>query len=254
MNIQLTIPTAEPFLFTAGRTGCLLVHGFTGTPKEMRWLGEYLAEQGHTVLGIRLAGHATQLPDMVRTRWWDWMASIEDGLNILKCSTDRIYILGLSMGGVLSLLSAARYPINGVVAMSTPYSLPQDWRMKLIHILKWLKPEFSKEPPDWHNPNAGQDHVSYPIYPTRSIAELAELMAEMRKTLPLVSIPVMLIQSRQDTSISTDSMQSIYDHLGTSNKETLWLDNSGHVLTREPDREILFNAIAHFIYRVNEKQ
>jgi carboxylesterase len=49
------IPSAEPFYFPGGKTGCLLVHGFTGSPKEMRWMGEYLAGQGYTVLGVRLA-------------------------------------------------------------------------------------------------------------------------------------------------------------------------------------------------------
>ena len=40
------IPTAEPFFIPAGPTGCLLIHGFTGSPKEMRWMGEYLAREG----------------------------------------------------------------------------------------------------------------------------------------------------------------------------------------------------------------
>lgn len=56
------IPTTEPFFFQGGRTGVLLLHGFTGTPKEVRWMGEDLQKHGYTVLGIRLHGHATH-PD-----------------------------------------------------------------------------------------------------------------------------------------------------------------------------------------------
>ena len=129
MNYPRIIPTAEPFLFPGDRTGCLLVHGFTGTPKEMRWLGEHLARQGRTVLGVRLAGHATQPKDMLHIRWPDWVASVEDGWNMLSCCTDRVVVMGLSMGGVLSLLFAAHYPVAGVVAMSTPYHLPPDPRL-----------------------------------------------------------------------------------------------------------------------------
>ena len=56
------IPTTEPFFFQgdSSKPACLLIHGFTGTPKEMRWMGEYLFRQGYTCLGIRLAGHATR--------------------------------------------------------------------------------------------------------------------------------------------------------------------------------------------------
>src|SRR5947209_8437141 len=39
------MPGGEPFLYEAGEVGCLLVHGFTSTPFEMRGLGRYLAER-----------------------------------------------------------------------------------------------------------------------------------------------------------------------------------------------------------------
>jgi len=58
MKFPQTFPGAEPFFLSGSRCGCLLVHGFTGTPKEMRWMGENLHSQGYTVLGIRLSGHA----------------------------------------------------------------------------------------------------------------------------------------------------------------------------------------------------
>ena len=74
MKYPRIIPTAEPFFFPGDRTGCLLVHGFTGTPKEMRWLGEYLADLGFSALGVRLVGHATQVEDLIRTCWRDWLA------------------------------------------------------------------------------------------------------------------------------------------------------------------------------------
>ena len=63
MSEALIMPTAEPFFFPGGPTGCLLVHGFTGTPKEMRWLGEHLVSQGYAALGVRLAAHATRIED-----------------------------------------------------------------------------------------------------------------------------------------------------------------------------------------------
>ena len=96
------IATAEPFLFLGDRSkpACLLIHGFTGTPKEMRWMGEYLNGQGYTCLGIRLAGHATDPEDMIRSNWTDWTVSIEDGYRLLRGVSDDIFLGGLSMGGL----------------------------------------------------------------------------------------------------------------------------------------------------------
>src|SRR5215211_7952180 len=110
------IPTAEPFLFLGkpGKPACLLIHGFTGTPKEMRWMGEFLNQQGYTCLGIRLAGHATNPEDMIRSNWTDWTASVEEGYRLLRGVSDSILLMGLSMGGILSLLMSTQLDVMGV--------------------------------------------------------------------------------------------------------------------------------------------
>lgn len=244
------IPTAEPFLFPGGPIGCLLIHGFTGTPKEMRWMGEYLADKGHTVLGVRLTAHATRPEDMLRTRWRDWMASVEDGWHILNGPTEKIFVVGLSMGGALSLLFASQYPVAGVVAMSTPYALPPDPRIRFIKLLRWLQPSVPKGPPDWHNPDAARDHIDYPDYPTRAIIQLRDVLVEMRTALPKVSTPTLLIHSKQDTGVDPSNMQMIYDHLGTQDKHMFWVEDSGHVITREPQRELVFKTVNDFIHRL----
>lgn len=263
--IPRLIPTAEPFFFPGGPTGCLLVHGFTGTPKEMRWMGEFLSAEGYTVTGVRLAGHATRPEDMLRTRWQDWLASVEDGWHMLNSALTytpaaqrRIFVFGLSMGGVLALILASqryakRCPVAGVVAMSTPYALPHDWRIPYLRLFSLIHPEEDKGPPDWHNPDAAQDHIDYPAYPTRSIAELRDLLAEMRSLLPQVLAPTLLIHSKEDSGVSPENMDLIYQHLGTPNKQKLWVENSGHVITREPERQTVFQAATAFMDRLNRQ-
>jgi carboxylesterase len=245
------IPTAEPFFFLGGPTACLLVHGFTGTPKEMRWMGEYLSSQGYTVLGVRLAGHATQPADLVRTRWQDWLASVEDGYQLLRNVSKHIFVGGLSMGGMLSLLFASRFPVTGVIAMSTPYALPDDPRLRFIKLLQWIIPHVPKGSPDWRDLEAARDHVDYPDYPTPVIPELNKLAVEMRSALPKVKVPALLVHSRLDGSVPPENMQHIFDHLGTADKQMLWVDNSGHVVTREPERQRVFEATQAFIQRVS---
>ena len=135
------IQTAEPFFFLGDSTkpACLLVHGFTGAPKEMRLLGELLNQHGYTCLGVRLTGHATTPEDMVRSRYTDWMASVEDGYHLLRGVSDRIFIIGLSMGGVLSLLMSSRLKVEGVAALSAPFSLPRDYPIWLLNFISVFK-------------------------------------------------------------------------------------------------------------------
>jgi carboxylesterase len=254
-----TIPTAEPFFFPGqgkqARVGCLVTHGFTGAPKEMRWLGEFLNRQGYTVCGMRLAGHATQPPDMVRSRYRDWLLSVEDGYNLLRSCTDMVFLLGLSMGGVLSLTSAAILPVKGVVAMSTPYDLPTTslpiWALKLLSRFKPYLPKGKVPGSGWFDPAAYRQHVAYPQNPVRSAVELKTLIGEMHAALPKISVPVLLIHSHDDDYVIKDSMQQIYDHLGTSDKQMLWIEKSGHVMTEEPQKETVFRAAQAFIERVS---
>ena len=252
MNSNLVIPTAEPFFIPGGKIGCLLVHGFTGTPKEMRMLGDSLAQEKYTILAPRLAGHATCLEDMERTNWHDWLASVEDGLTLLKGCTEQQVVLGLSMGGVLSLMAAARYDVKGVVTFSAPCGLPPDPRAKFLPYISWAMRYVGKGIPDWKNPEAAKDHVDYPKYPTRSILQLKEIIEVMRGDLPKVKVPALVVQSHQDHGIPADSLDTIYNGISSTDKTKLWVENSGHVVIREPDREIIFAAAKQFIKRITK--
>lgn len=250
------IPTAEPFFFPgeSGEPGCVLIHGFTGAPKEMRWMGEFLSRQGIHCLGIRLAGHATRPEDMLRARYTDWMASVEDGYHLLGGVTDRIYLVGLSMGGILALLMSTRLRVRGVVAMSTPYRLPFDYPalfMRALSLVVKFQPKGKEEPgATWFDKAAFAEHVSYPQNPVRSAAELQLLIQEMHKVLPHVEGPVLLMHSRNDSYVVPENLEQIYAQLGTSDKDRLYVTEAGHVITRDAARQEVFEAALGFIRRV----
>lgn len=255
------IPTAEPFLLLGkpSKPACLLIHGFTGTPKEMRWMGEFLHGQGYTCLGVRLAGHATKPEDMVRSLWTDWTTSVEDGYHLLRGVTDEIFFIGLSMGGILSLLMSTRLDAKGVVAMSTPHGLPVDypiWLMRAISTFMPYRPKGSAEPGSgWFDPTVWMDHVSYPQNPVRSVVELKLLLLEMQKALPQVKVPVLLIHSTDDTYVVSKNMEIIYEGLrNASDKTKLAITGSGHVLPRDAARQQVFQSTLEFLHRIESSK
>jgi carboxylesterase len=251
----MIMPTAEPFFLPGNaKTGILLTHGFTGTPKEMRWMGDYFHAQGYPALGVRLAGHATRPEDMIRSTYEDWLASVEDGYHLLRGTCDQVALVGLSMGGALSLVSAARLQVACVVAMAAPYALPDDWRLKHTRLLSKFIPYMPKgtAPPGtgWFDKEAWQVHVSYPQNPLRSIGELRILLEILRASLPQVTVPTLLIYSSDDIYLPLGSqfnMDNIYANLGATRKEKFLLSGSGHVLPRDAQRETVFKAAHQFI-------
>lgn len=251
------IPTAEPFFFPGdpSKPACLLIHGFTGTPKEMRWMGEFLNRQGYACLGIRLAGHATQPEDMIRTNWTDWTASVEDGYHLLRGISKEIFLIGLSMGGVLSLLLSTRLDVRGVVAMSTPYKLPDDPRLRYVDWIARIIPYApkSREEPgsSWFDKEAWKDHIAYPQNPVRSVGQLNQLLHEMHAALPEVRVPVLLIHSRDDRYVLPGNIELVYAGLVNAPKKTkVYMTGSGHNLPRDAARQQVFQSALEFIQTI----
>jgi carboxylesterase len=85
----------------------------------------------------------------------------------------------------------------------------------------------------------------------RSIGELNKLIAKMHLSLPQIHVPVLLMHSHDDNYVLKDSMERIHaDLTGSSDKQMIWLEKSGHVITRDLQHEKVFKAIASFIKRL----
>lgn len=259
------LPTAEPFFYPGNEIGCLLVHGLTGTPKEMQGLAKYLNKIGYSVIAIRLPGHATSPEDMSRVRWTDWITNLQDGWNFLnsyletKFKETKIYLTGLSLGGVLSLIFASDkysddYPIDGIIAMSTPYAFKQDWRLAAIGLLQYFLPFIPKDSEELFDQDLGPEHIAYPVIPTRGIVELKKLLAELPEVLPTISAPILLLHAAADnnqTNLEPDSMLKIFEKLGSVNKHMHWVESGGHNMLMDIARNEVYDQIASFINNCN---
>lgn len=244
----------QPFFYPGGDTGCLLVHGFVSAPQEMADLGKALASRGHTVLGVRLPGHATHPRDMRQARWEDWFVTLEDGYHLLTNIVQRVVVMGLSLGGILGLYFSSLYPVQGIVTIATPYVTPPRpslrWLEPLLPLLKGIAPLFPylpKPPPlDYRDRQAARDHLTYHTLPTRAVAEVGELTRLMRVSLSKVTIPCLILHAREDGGVHPWNARMIYQSIGSKVKTLRWIPHSGHVVTLEPSRHLVYRTAADF--------
>lgn len=234
---------AEPFFFPGGERGALLLHGFTGTPAEMRLAGEFLNRLGYTVLGPRLAGHGTSPEELAGTVWRHWYADAEDGFYLLRGLCREVAVVGLSMGGLLALRLAAEYPVDRVVAVNAPIFL-RDRRVRLLPVYRLFQRYALKK----RRPLAVNDaySISYEQTPLASVASLLELVKATDGLLSAVAAPTLLIQSRNDGTVRPDSAEYIYRRLGCRDRRLVWLERSGHVATIDVEYQRVFDEIAGF--------
>jgi carboxylesterase len=255
---------------------CLLIHGFSGTSAEMLDLGKALATQGIRVYGIALAGHTDNPDDMLQYGQRHWIASAEEGLTYLA-RYPHIFVAGLSMGGVLSLLLAIRHPhmITGVIALSTPTRFRGSWQIHAVplarYFMKWYYPlkNLDFDDPkvqflvlqqahlrnlstkidfrDKHMVSTIKQMVRIPI---PAIAELFRLTNSVRQQLDKVQAPLLIIQSRGDSTIDRRCADELYALTRRAHPKSVhWLTRSNHVITTGPERAEVIQHVIQFIHQ-----
>jgi len=251
--MSVILPKGQAFLHAGGPVGCLVIHGFTGAPAEMRWFGGQLAQAGYSVVGVRLFAHATQPEDMFRARARDWVATVEDGYHLLRGLSEQVVVMGLSLGGILSLHFASRFEVRGVVAMSVPYVLMAPWVKHIRPLLPAVSnvvPFMDKGAPDWRDPRLANDHLEYPRHPVRAVASLVDVHSLMLKRLPLITAPALMIASHGDATAPPWHTQEMFGRLRTADKQLVLIENSGHIMTRDLERNRVVEVATAFIRRV----
>jgi len=221
-----------PFFLPGGSTGALLIHGYTGSPTEMRWIAESLHARGLTVAGPLLPGHGRSPADMNRCRWTDWTGHGEQALADLRARCDKVFVAGLSMGSLLTLYLARHHPdLPGVIAYS-----PAVWvRKRLLYLAPLARRFIATQPKsgesDLVDPAADRQLWCYDVDPVGAAAELLKLMLRVRWTLRQVTCPALLIYSAGDRAIHPQSAQRTFRRLGSTDKRLVRLETSGHCIT-----------------------
>ncbi|MCL6606361.1 MAG: alpha/beta fold hydrolase [Paenibacillus sp.] len=239
------IDLKQEFFFSGNETGCLLIHGFTSTPAEVRELGENLNKVGYTVLGVRLAGHGTVLEDMEKFKYTDWIQSAEDGYARLREICSTIHVIGHSMGGVLALCIAENTQVNKVVALA-PALVTKDPVAKYAGIAKhfmrysqWTEGERPEE--------ESQYLLGYSKIPVSSVHELNKLQRFTRKSLHKITQPVLIIHAMKDNAIHERGIDLIVNGVSSNELKRLHLKHCGHNITVEEEKGKVFQAVIDFL-------
>jgi esterase/lipase len=252
------MPGAEPFAFPGGdgpdgRTGVLLVHGFTSTPMSMRPWGEHLAAAGFTVRCPLLPGHGTSWQDCNGSSHDQWTTAVDEAFDSLAAECDRVFVAGLSMGGTLSIRLAETRPddVAGLLLVN-PALLTQRVDAKLLPLVAKITGSWAAIAGDIKKP--GVTELAYPKLPTRAMMQVRSLWAATRADLPRVTVPVIVFHSAEDHVVEPINSQVFLDGISSTDTTEVVLRDSYHVATLDNDAPRIFAESAEFIERVTSAE
>ena len=239
---------AEPLSAAGGPTGVLVLHGFTGNPSSMRAIAEACAAAGHTVELPRLSGHGTTVEDMLDRTWSDWTGEVAAAYDELAARTERVVVVGLSMGGALTAwLGTQRPDVAGLVLINAVAEPAPDMKAMLQGMVDEGETLMAGIGSDVADPDVAES--AYADTPLPPLLSMFEGIEAMQADLGTITAPALLMTSPEDHVVAPSNS----DHLATTlggPVERVSLDRSYHVATIDHDRDLIVERILDFVARV----
>jgi carboxylesterase len=241
-------PLARPGQGPLARIGILLLHGFTGSPISLRPLAELLSRRGFAIEVPLLPGHGTRPRDLLPTRYADWRGEALASLNRLRARTQKVIAVGLSMGGTLVLDLATTERLDGAVTINAQILDRGGLVVKLAPLIEKIMPiaPASAAGLTKNDIKKGGDEQAYDWVAAAAGNSLVRALPEVRERLGRISVPLLVIYSRDDHSVPPANSQAIPGLVGSEQVTVLELRDSYHVATLDNDLPLLDERIAGF--------
>ncbi len=257
-------------------TAVLLLHGLYSNPNEMSPLGKELEKAGYRVAIPHLQGYTVCAEDVLdrrfaRSPWEEWYAQVEAVFDELRQQHRRVVVGGLCIGADLALHLAAQrgLQVAAVLALATTlyydgwgipwysFLLPLGYYTPLRHIYTYRE----RAPFGLKNPRvrarverdmrerevsaAGASEL-----PLNGIYQAQRLIGSIKKELPQVVSPTLVIHSREDDVASLRSPEQVYRRISAERRRKVVLDDSYHIITLDNERRRVSGEALDFLAQV----
>jgi carboxylesterase len=205
-----------------------------------------------------LRGHNADSPDALRgVTWRDWIADAEAALEDLLIEAEQAIVFGHSMGGLAALTLAAERGdvIDSVVVAAAAIKLTSPLAPgHFLHFLAPLFPHFVDRidmPPVYADRALAKYDTNYAWAPTDAVLSVLRFSQRTRQRLSEIEMPILILQSRNDSTVAPASAQIIYEGVATppEQKRILWFEQTEHEMFRDCEREAARAAVADWVRR-----
>lgn len=242
-------PMARPLFRECGPDAVLLVHGFTSSPDEFRYLFDRLTEAGYTVSVPRLPGHGTNARDFHESTGEDWLRRAMDEYLMLKTRFRSVSVAGLSMGALITLILAETFDPRKIALLAPAISI-YNKRVHFSPLLKYIVPSV---PGSWREEDEddplriamGREY--WARTDTAKVADMMSLRRRALRNLSRVSAPTLTIVSEGDKTVAPDAVSIVEEKISSQTRERLILKRSGHVIVNDCEKETVADRLIEWL-------
>jgi carboxylesterase len=250
---------------TTADKAILLLHGMTGEPTELYYLGKYLHSLGFDIYIPDLPGHCQSTEAIKRTTWQDWVNFSCEEYDRLKKEYDVVYVSGICLGAVLALcIAIEREELEKVACLSTTlfldgWSIPQILFLflpvGLYTVIKFFYAWPESNSLGVRNEKVREkvqkaiekdDAKTLDCFPALTILQILRLSRYTRKRLKKVKSKILLIHSERDDIASTKNADIVYKKISSKVKEYIKLKDSYHLVVLDDEKDFVFKKTGDF--------
>jgi carboxylesterase len=256
-----------PYTMHAGSIGCLVLHGFMGSPVSTRPLATFLHEKGITVHCPLLPGHGEYPSKFNKIPKEAWIDEVEEALAYIRTLSDEVILIGHSMGTVLGAHLVTKFgDFKGQIMLAPVLDVP-DQRIRLLrfarYVMPWFYPLKSRrlrsmvnerildfDPDiDLDDPEVQARLPRMTRVPTSGMDEMRQVLDMGRDLWPQLDLPVLIFQGELDPAASPENAKKIFDMLPSDDKEFVLFEDTGHEMMRpfEPVHTQVWHKTHQFI-------
>jgi carboxylesterase len=240
--------TAAPITVGGSSPALLAFHGFGGTPLEVELIVDVARELGLAARAPLLPGHGSNVRDLAKRRWQDWVQAAEQ---VLDETQGPVVVAGLSLGALIAAHLAQRSAerVRALLMLGNAAWLTPSTTRLLRLVESAGLPDFTvpKLWPDIEDRQERRAHLTYGSQPVHAALEVLRGGTEVRRVLDGVACPTLIAHGARDRVCPAVNAAALLPLFRAPEVRVVVFEKSRHIITRDVERRRVRALVKAFV-------
>lgn len=240
------------------------VHGYAEHSGRYKHVGEFFASNDFAFYMHDLRGHGKSDGERGYVdSFWDFIHDLNEFIDYIKGreGIDRVFLLGHSMGGLISIMYSIKYYSNLYGLITSGAALRTSVKVSkvqevLMKTLSKIKPRYRPEIVIDHNllthdPKVNKAYAEDPLIfkhgTVRLLTEMIKAMNWTWRNVDKLNVPILMLHGSDDKIVPVEASRDFFDLIKIDDKELKIFEGMYHEILNEKGKENVLDTILKWI-------